>query len=37
MQGFERDRGDVDEVDVAIHSAVEAEVAEVGGHAVEIA
>src|SRR5580704_9792823 len=36
MHGFERDGWDVDQVQVTVHSAVEAEVAEVRRHAVEI-
>ena len=37
MHGLDRDCGNVDQIHVTVHAAVEAEVAEVGGHAVEIA
>ena len=37
VDDFERDLGDEDHVDVSVQAAVEAEVAQVGGHAVLVA
>jgi hypothetical protein len=37
MNCLERDRGNIDQIDMPVQASVEAEVAEIGGHSIQVA